>query len=241
MTFLLHVEFDASSESVAAKMLGLLARMADIVHRDHTEVYTYLFRRDHEEKSKLIFTELYANEQVFLDHARDPEFSQCYRQAFNNRTGRSRKELCIRNDLNKPLMPITANILDHYLHVTYIPVEQGFLHRPMSNQSDESILIVCTGCDENVFERLNQLVSCVTCITFQTADRDRQLLAVIVGDIPDENIRIQENKPSINTMELVCMQGEHLQKFQNMINEYFDIRSLYVQTNFSGYIHHRSS
>lgn len=240
MAFLLHVEFDASSESMANKVLGLLARMADIVHRNHAEVYTYIFRQDHEEKTKLIFTELYANEQVFLDHARDSEFSQFYRQAFHHGTGRSRKELCIRNDLSKPLMSITPNILDHYLHVTYIPVEQGFLHRSIINQSDESILIVCTRCDENVYEQLNQLVTCLTCITFRTTDQDRQLLAVIGGYTADDKIQIQENKPSIQTMELVCIQGEYLQKFQNMMKKYFAIQCLHVQTNFSGYIHHRS-
>lgn len=241
MAFLLHVEFDASSEMVATKMLGLLARMADIVRRDHPEVYTYVFRQDHEEKCKLIFTELYGNEQVFLDHARDPEFSQCYRQAFNNSTGQSRKELCIRIDINEPLMPITANILNHYLHVDYIPVEQGFLHRFVVDQSDQSILIVCTGCDEHVYEQLNKLVNCVTCITFATADQDRQLLAVIVGYTQIDRISSEDIKPSINTMELVCSQEGFVQRFQDMMRKSFQIQSLHVQTNFSGYIHQRSS
>lgn len=241
MAFLLHVEYDASSDIVATKILGLLARMADIVHRDHPEVYTYVFRQDHEEKCKLIFTKLYANEQVFLDHARDPEFSQCYRQAFNNSTGQSRRELCIRIDTNKPLMPITANILNHYLHVDYIPVEQGFLHRSVIDPADLSILIVCTGCDEHVYEQLNKLVNCVTCITFATVEQDRQLLGVIVGYTQVDRISSEDNKPSMDTMELLCSQEDIGQRFQDMMRKYFQIRSLYIQTNFSGYIHHRSS
>ena len=126
MALLLHVEYDASSETMATEMLELLSRMADIVHRDHSKVYTYVFRHDLESKKKLIFTEIYGDEQVFLLHASDPEFSKLYQQAFSNATGRSQKELCIRTDVNKPLLPITANILDNYLHVTYIPIQQGF-------------------------------------------------------------------------------------------------------------------
>jgi len=46
--------------------------MANIVHRDHPETYTYLFWHANQTKTKLIFTEIYANEQVFLEHASDP-------------------------------------------------------------------------------------------------------------------------------------------------------------------------
>jgi hypothetical protein len=240
MALLLHVEFDASSESVATKMLELLARMANIVHRDHSEVYTYVFRHDNQTKTKLIFTELYANEQVFLNHARDAEFSKLYQQAFNNTTGKSRKELCIRNDINNSLLPITASILENYLHFTYIPVQQGFLYRNIVDKTEEHLLIVCTGCDENVYEQLNTLVSCVTCITFEESDGNRQLIAVIV-QISNEKISIKDGKPSINTVELVCSQEETIQKFKDMINNYFQIQFLHVQTNFSGYIHHKSS
>ncbi|CAF4539516.1 unnamed protein product, partial [Didymodactylos carnosus] len=63
MTLLLHAEFDATSESTATKILESLAGMADIVHRDHPKVYTYVFRHADETKTKLIFTEIYANEQ----------------------------------------------------------------------------------------------------------------------------------------------------------------------------------
>ncbi len=240
MTFLLHVEFDASSESVGTKMLELLARIGDIVHRDHSEVYTYVFRHDNETKTKLIFTELYANEQVFLDHARDAEFSKLYQQAFNTKAGKSRKELCIRNDINDPLLPITASILDNYLHVTYIPIQQGFLYRNIVDKTEEQLLIVCTGCDENVYEQLNALVSCITCITFEESDGNRQLIAVIV-QISNEKISIKDGKPLINTVELVCSQEETINKFKNMINSYFQIQFLHVQTNFSGYIRHTSS
>lgn len=240
MALLLHVEYDANSESVGTKMLELLARMADIVRRDHSEVYTYLFRHSNETKSKLIFTELYANEQSFLDHARDSEFSKLYQQAFNNTSGKSRKELCIRNNINDPLLPITASILDNYLHVTYIPIEQGFLHQNIVTKIEEQLVIVCTGCDENVYEQLNTLVSCATCVTFKESDGDRQLIAV-VAQIPNEKISIKDDKPSINTVELVCSQEETIRKFKDMINNYFQIQSSHVQTNFSGYIQHTTS
>jgi quinol monooxygenase YgiN len=240
MAFLLHVEFDASSESVATKMLELLARMGDIVHRDHSEVYTYVFRHDNETKSKLIFTEIYANEEVFFRHASDAEFSQLYRQAFNNKAGKSRKELCIRDDINNPLSAATKNILDNYLHVTYISIQQGFLYRNISGNTEEHLLIVCTGCDENVYEQLNALVSCVTCITFKESDGNRQLIAVVV-QIPNEIVSIEDRKPSINTVELVCTQEETIRKFKDLIKNYFQIQSLQIQTKFSGYIHHKSS
>jgi len=97
MAFLLHVEFDASSDSTATKMLELLFHMANIIHHDHSETYTYLFRHANQSKTKLIFTEIYANEQVFLEHASDPEFSTLYQKAFNTTAGKSRNELCIRN------------------------------------------------------------------------------------------------------------------------------------------------
>ncbi len=77
--------------------------MANIVHRDHPETYTYLFR-----------------------HASDPEFSTLYQQAFNTKAGKSRKELCIRKDINSPLLTVTTNILDNYLNVTYVSLQQGF-------------------------------------------------------------------------------------------------------------------
>lgn len=240
MSLLLHVEYNASSESAGVKMLELLSRMADIVHRDHSEVYTYLFRHDNQGENKLIFTELYGNEQVFLDHARDSEFSKLYQQAFNNKSGKSQKELCIRNDIDQPLLSVTASILDNYLHVTYIPIEQGFLYRNIVNKTEEQLLIVCSGCDENIYERLNALVTSVTCVTFKESDEIRQLIAVIV-EIPNEKILIQDNKPSINTVEIVCLQEETIKKFQDFIQKYFQIQFLHVQTNFSGYILHKSS
>jgi quinol monooxygenase YgiN len=239
MALLLHVEFDASSESVATKMLDLLNRMAEIVHRDHAEVYSYLFRSDTQSKTKLIFTELYGNEQVFLDHASDAEFSKLYRQAFNDIAGRSRQELCIRDDIHKPLLPITANILDHYLHVTYIPVQQGFLYRNVVEKSGEQILIVCTGCDENVYQQLNTLVDCITCVTFEIPDQGRGLIAV-VGNIVTDKIAIKDAQPSINTVELVCSNEESIQQFKSMMNQNFQIRSFHIQTSFSGYIQHKS-
>ncbi|CAF2899973.1 unnamed protein product [Rotaria sp. Silwood2] len=240
MSFLLHVEFDASSDLIAIKMLENLARMADIVHRDYPDVYTYVFRYANEAKTRLIFTELYGNEQVFLEHSRDTEFRKLYQEAFNNTAGKTRKELCIRKDINNPLLPITATILDNYLHVTYISVQQGFLYRHITDKIDGCLLIVCRGCDEQVYERLNMLVKCVTCVTFEESDKNRQLIAVTV-QIPNEQISIKNDKPLIDTMELVCPQEEIIQKFKDMINDHFQIQSLQVQTNFSGYIYHKSS
>ncbi|CAF3355301.1 unnamed protein product [Rotaria sp. Silwood1] len=240
MSFLLHVEFDARSELIATKMLENLARMADIVHRDHLDVYTYVFRYVNEAKTKLIFTELYGNEQVFLEHSRDAEFLKLYREAFNVTAGKTRKELCIRKDINNPLLPITASILDNYLHVTYISLQQGFLYRNITDQIHECLLIICKGCDEHVYERLNILVNCVTCVTFEESDKNRQLIAVIV-QIPNEKISTKHDKPLIDTMELVCSQEEIIEKFKDMINDHFQIQSLQIQTNFSGYIHHKSS
>jgi quinol monooxygenase YgiN len=240
MALLLHVEFDASSESTATKMLELLSRMANIVHRDHPETYTYLFRHANQTKTKLIFTEIYANEQVFLEHASDPEFSKLYQQAFNTTTGKSRKELCIRNDISIPLLPITANILDNYLHVTYVSLQQGFFYRNPVDKREEYLLIVCKSCDPNVYEQLNALVNCVTCVTFEESDGNRQLIAV-VAQILNEKISIEDHKPSIDTIELVCSQEETIQRFKNLINNYFQVQSLHIQTSFSGYIHHSCS
>ena len=195
MALLLHVEYDASSETMATKMLEFLSRMADIVHRDHSKVYTYIFRHDMKSKKKLIFTEIYADEQVFLLHASDPEFSKLYQQAFSSATGRSQKELCIRTDVNKPLLPITANILDNYLHVTYIPIQQGFLHKTIGNTTENYLLMVCTDCDKNVYEQLNTLINCVTCVTFAESDGNTQLIAVIV-QIPNEELAINAEQTS---------------------------------------------
>ncbi|CAF1031791.1 unnamed protein product [Adineta steineri] len=239
MAFLLHVEFDASSESTATNMLERLAGMANIVHRDHPGVYTYIFRHSNEAKTKLIFTEIYANEQVFLEHSGDPEFTKLYQEAFNATSGKSRKELCIRNDINIPLSPITANILDNYLHVTYIHLQEGFFYRNLTDKGNEQVLIVCTGCDKNVYEQLNVLVSCATCVTFEESNGSRQLIAVVV-QISHEQKSITDNKPSIDTVELVCSQQETIEKFKDMINKYFQVQSLHIQTNFSGYIHHES-
>ncbi|CAF5119376.1 unnamed protein product, partial [Rotaria socialis] len=60
--------------------------MADIVHRDHPKVYTYVFRYGDETKTKLIFTEIYADEQVFLDHGCDAEFGRLLLEAFDKTT-----------------------------------------------------------------------------------------------------------------------------------------------------------
>ncbi|CAF1060384.1 unnamed protein product [Rotaria sordida] len=239
MAFMLYVEFDASSELIATKMLENLARMANIVHRDHSDVYTYVFRYAHESKTKLIFTELYANEQVFLEHSNDAEFRKLYQRTFNGTTGKSEKELCIRQDINNPLLPITANILDNYLHVTYVSLQQGFLYRNITDKMNGCLLIVCKGCGEHVYEQLNILVNCVTCVTFEESDRSRQLIAII-AQIPNEKIPITNDKPSIDTMELVCSHEEIIQKFKDIINDHFQIQSLQVQTNFSGYIYHKS-
>ncbi len=42
VALLLHVEFDAVSESTATKILECLASAADIVYRGHPKVYTYV-------------------------------------------------------------------------------------------------------------------------------------------------------------------------------------------------------
>jgi quinol monooxygenase YgiN len=240
MAFVLHVEYDASSESAATKILECLSGMADIVHRDNPEVYTYVFRRDNETKTKLIFTENYANEKVFFDHSLDPEFQKLYLQGFLETKGRSRKELCIRNDINEPLSPALANVLENYLHFTYIPVKQGFFYRNIADKTNEHFLIVCAGCDENVYEQLNTLVNCVTCLTFEESDGNKQLIAV-VAQISNEKQSVKDVKPMINTMELVCSHEETIQKFKDLINNYFQIKTLQVQKDFCGYIHHNKS
>ncbi|CAF1276421.1 unnamed protein product [Rotaria sordida] len=239
MTFLLHVEFDATSESAAAKILQCLAGMADIVHRDHSKVYTYVFRHADETKTKLIFTEIYADEQVFLDHGRDAEFGKLLQQGFDTTTGKSRKELCIRSDINSPLSPITASVLDNYLHVTYIPLQQGFFHRNSIEKREVDLLVVCTGCDQNVYEQLNVVVSCVTCVTFEESDGNRQLIAVITN-ISNEKRTMKDTKPSIDAIEIVCSHEETIRKFKDIIDNYFQVQSIHIQTSFSGYIRHRS-
>lgn len=240
MAFLLYVEYDTNSEQVATNMLANLSRMADIVHRDYPTVYTYVFRQDMESKTKLIFTELYADEQAFLQHSSDPEFSTLYQQTFTRTAGCSRKELCIRTDLNTSLSPIVTNILSNYLHVTYIPMEQGFLYRNINNSTKENTLMTCTGCDNNVYEYFNTLFNCSTCLTFQESDNNQQLIAII-ANISSEIILNNDNKPSIKTVELVCSQDNLIEKFQKIMNNYFQIQSLQIQPNFSGYIHHKSS
>ncbi|CAF3063471.1 unnamed protein product [Rotaria sp. Silwood2] len=214
--------------------------MADIVHRDHPKVYTYVFRHSDETKTKLIFTEIYADEQVFLDHGRDAEFGKLLQQGFNTTTGKSRKELCIRSDINSPLSQITASILDNYLHVTYIPLQQGFFHRNLIDQSEVDLLIVCTGCGQNVYEELDALASCVTCVTFEEFDGNRQLIAVITN-ISSEKRSMKDEKPSIDAIEIVCSHEETIRKFKDIIDNYFQVQSIHIQRSFSGYIRHKSS
>lgn len=239
MAFLLHVEFNAISESTATMILECLAGMGNLVHRDHPGVYTYVFRHADETKTKLMFTELYADEQVFLDHGRDAEFGKLLMKGFDTTTGKSGKELCIRSDLNIPLSKITASILDNYLHVTYVPVQQGFFQRNSTEKEEVNFLIVCTGCDEDVYEQLNALVNCVTCLAFEESDGNRQLIAVITN-ISSANQPIKEKKPSIKTMEIVCSNEQDIQKFKEITDKYFQIQSIRIQTSFSGYIRHKS-
>ena len=220
-------------------ILECLAGMANLVHRDHPGVYTYVFRHADETKTKLLFTELYANESVFLDHGRDPEFGKLLLKGFDTTTGKSGKELCIRGDINIPLSNITASILDNYLHVTYVPVQQGFFHQNSTKKEEVNFLIVCTGCDQDVYEQLNALVNCVTCLTFEESDGNRQLIAVITN-ISDGNQSIKDKKPSINTMEIVCSDDQDIQKFKDIIDNYFQVQSVRIQTSFSGYIRHKS-
>ncbi|CAF1463369.1 unnamed protein product [Adineta ricciae] len=220
-------------------ILQSLNKMADLVHRDHPKVYTYVFRHAAESKTKLIFTEIYGDEQVFLAHGSDPEFGKLLLKAFDTTTGKSAKELCIRDDINSPLSKITAAILNEYLHVTYISVQHGFLYEPSTEKGQMELLIVCTGCDENVYEQLSALVSCVTCFTFQECDGNRQLIGVITK-ISSEEQPVKDKKPAINTMEIVCSNEESIRHFQKIINNYFQVQSVSVQTNFSGYIRHKS-
>jgi hypothetical protein len=239
MSLLLHVEFDATSESTATLILECLAVMANIVHRDSPDTYTYVFRRADESKTKLIFTELYADEHAFLHHGRDVEFGKLLQKGFDTTTGKSRKELCIRSDINSPLSQITASILDNYLHVTYISLQQGFFHRNLIEKKEVDLLIVCTGFDQNVYEQLNALVSCVTCITFEEADGTRELIAVITN-ISSEKQSVKDKKPSIDAIEIVCSHEETIQKFKDIIDNYFQVQSIHIQTSFSGYILHKS-
>ena len=239
MAFILHVEFNATSESTATMILKCLAGMADIVHRDYPGVSTYVFRHADETKTKLLFTELYANEQVFLDHGRDAEFGKLLMQGFDTTTGKSGKELCIRSDINSPLSSITASILDNYLHVTYVPLQQGFFEQNSTHKRDVELLIVCAGCDQNVYEQLNAVVSCVTCVTFEESDGNRQIIAVITN-FSTEKQSTQEQKPSINAIELVCSNEETIRKFKDILDSYFQVQSINIQTSFSGYIRHKS-
>lgn len=239
MAFLLFVEFDTTSEANATMILECLSDMADLVHRDYPNVYTYAFRYADETKKKLFFTEIYADEEAFLNHGRDPEFGKLLLKGFDGTTGKSRKELCIRPDINTSLSSITANILENYLHVTYIPVQQGFFHRNSTEKREVEILIVCTGCDENVYEQLNALVDCVTCLQFEESDGRKQLIAVITN-ISSKTQPMKEKKLSINTMEIVCSNEEAIRKFQDLIENYFQIQFIRNQTNFSGYIRHQS-
>ncbi|UJR19893.1 hypothetical protein I4U23_023026 [Adineta vaga] len=239
MTFLLYVEFDATTESTATMILESLNKMADLVHRDHPKVYTYVFRHANEEKTKLIFTEIYGDEQVFLDHGRDAEFGKLLQQAFDTTTGKSRKELCIRSDSNSPFSSITSTILNEYLHVTYVSLQQGFFHRNSTENNDVQLLIVCTGCDQDVYEHLNAVVNCVTCLTFEESDGNRQLIGVITN-ISGKEQPTTEKKPSIHTIEIVCSNEDTIQKFKEIIDNHFQVQSISVQTKFSGYIRHKS-
>lgn len=238
MNFLLYVEFDASSEFMANKMLENLAYMADIVHRDHPDVYTYIFRNVNETKTKIIFTEIYANEKVFFEHSGDDEFIRLYLQTFKKEAGKSQKVLCIKEDINTPMLPITINILDNYLHVTYVTLQQGFLHRTTNHPVDGQLLVACTGCDEHVYERLNMLTNCATCVSFEESDGKRQLIAVII-QIPNQNVETTAKKLFINKMELICSEEEMIQKFDSIIKDHFEIQSLNVYKKFSGYIYHK--
>ena len=239
MSFVLFVEFDARCESTAAMILECLSGMGNLVHRDHPKVYTYVFRYADETKKKLLFTEIYGDEKVFLDHGSDPEFGQLLLKGFDTTTGQSGKELCIRTDIKSPLSNITASILDNYLHVTYIPVQQGFFHRNSTKKRDVDIFIYCTGCDENVYEQLNELVDCVTCLTYEESDGNRQLIAVITN-ISSEKQSAINTKPSVNTMEIVCVNEQTIRKFEDIIHNYFQVQSTRIQTSFSGYIRHQS-
>ena len=239
MALLLYVEFQATSPSAATKIIESLSKMADLVHRSFPGVYTYAFRRSHEIETKLIFTEIYENEKAFLEHGRDAEFGKLLLEAFHSTAGKSEKELCIRKDINEPLSQITASILDNYLHVTYISLENGFFHRDSSEKKQMELLIVCGGCDEHVYEQLNTLYNCVTCVTFNETDGNRQLIAVITN-IANDPPRTKEKKPSIDRMEIVCSAEEIIEKFKATMNTFFQIRSLHVQTSFSGYIRHQS-
>ena len=239
MTFLLYVEFQATSPSAATKIMEALSRMGELVHHSFPGVYTYVFRRSHESETKLIFTEIYEDEKAFLEHGRDAEFGQLLLKAFNTTAGKSAKELCIRNDINQPLSDITASILDNYLHVTYISLEKGFFHRNSSEKREVELLIVCSGCDEPVYERLNALFNCVTCITFNDTDGKRKLIAVITKFSNQQQLA-EEQPSSIDHMEIVCADEGIVEKFKLIIDGCFQVRSLHVKTTFSGYIRHAS-
>ena len=236
---MLYVEYDASSESAAKKMIENLAGMAEIVHRQHPDVYTYVFRYANASKTKLIFTELYSTEDSFLKHGNYPEFGVLLQEAFHSTSGKSAKELCIRSDLKEPLLPITSTILDTYLHVTYLQVQQGFFYRNAAGKREENLFIVCKGCDKNVYDQLNALVNCVTCLTFEESDGNKQLIAVITQISKEKESKSAGNKPSIETIELVCSDEGAIQKFKDMIHQHFQVQSLVIQKEFSGYIQHQ--
>ncbi len=102
-----------------------------------------------------------------------------------------------------------------------------FFYRNPVDKREEYLFIVCRGCDPNVYEQLNALVNCVTCVTFEESDGNRQLIAV-VAQILNEKISIKDNKPSIDTIELVCSQEETIQRFKDLIKNYsFCPRELY--------------
>lgn len=239
MAFMLLVEYGTTSESAGKLVLECLSRMGEIVHRDHPGVFTYVFRYADETKTRLFFTEIYANEQVFLEHGNDAEFGKLLQQGFDGTTGKSQKELCVREDINSPLSSVTSTILDNYLHVTYIPVENGFFNRDSIVPREVDILIVGYGCDEDAYEQINSLTNCVTCLTFKESDGNRQIIAVI-NNISNETNSTNDKKPLINTVEIICVDKEAIERLKNMIEQHFEIQTINVQQDFSGYIRHKS-
>ena len=93
MTFSVNVEFDASSKFAATKIITNLSRISDIAHRDHPDMCPTCFDTVNETKSKLVFTELYGNEQAFLEHSSDVALIELYKQAFDHITRTSEKQL----------------------------------------------------------------------------------------------------------------------------------------------------
>ena len=68
---------------------------------------------------------------------------------------------------------------------------------------------------------------------------NKQLIAVITN-ISGGNQSIKDKKPSTNTMEIVCSDDQDIQKFKDIIDNYFQVQSVRIQTSFSGYIRHKS-